>query len=229
MLKLASLTLISVFFNCLLAFDLNNRIELNTIFTEPSFILSDSKQRITLTGESAESTQGFRYLIKKPRLTIKSDNFYTTINALNGELNTTLDLIDFTDSVSFYTLLDEEIIIKSEKLSFDISGKKFSSNEKVSASLKDADINSAGLEVVKDNKGIKAKFKKGEVKIKNDEKYLTGYADMITILSELNEMIMEGEAFIDQDGFIIKSETIHFNLEENRIIKSFNSTIENNG
>ncbi len=229
MLKLASLTLISVFFNCLLAFDLNNRIELNTIFTEPSFILSDSKQRITLTGESAESTQGFRYLIKKPRLTIKSDNFYTTINALNGELNTTLDLIDFTDSVSFYTLLDEKIIIKSEKLSFDISRQKFSSNEKVSASLKDADINSAGLEVVKDNKGIKAKFKKGEVKIKNDEKYLTGYADMITILSELNEMIMEGEAFIDQDGFIIKSETIHFNLEENRIIKSFNSTIENNG
>lgn len=229
MLKLASLTLISVFFNCLLAFDLNNRIELNTIFTEPSFILSDSKQRITLTGESAESTQGFRYLIKKPRLTIKSDNFYTTINALNGELNTTSDLIDFTDSVSFYTLLDEEIIIKSEKLSFDISRQKFSSNEKVSASLKDADINSAGLEVVKDNKGIKAKFKKGEVKIKNDEKYLTGYADMITILSELNEMIMEGEAFIDQDGFIIKSETIHFNLEENRIIKSFNSTIENNG
>ena len=229
MLKLASLTLISVFFNCLLAFDLNNRIELNTIFTEPSFILSDSKQRITLTGESAESTQGFRYLIKKPRLTIKSDNFYTTINALNGELNTTSDLIDFTDSVSFYTLLDEEIIIKSEKLSFDISRQKFSSNEKVSASLKDADINSAGLEVVKDNKGIKAKFKKGEVKIKNDEKYLTGYADMITILSELDEMIMEGEAFIDQDGFIIKSETIHFNLEENRIIKSFNSTIENNG
>lgn len=229
MLKLASLTLISVFFNCLLAFDLNNRIELNTIFTEPSFILSDSKQRITLTGESAESTQGFRYLIKKPRLTIKSDNFYTTINALNGELNTTSDLIDFTDSVSFYTLLDEKIIIKSEKLSFDISRQKFSSNEKVSASLKDADINSAGLEVVKDNKGIKAKFKKGEVKIKNDEKYLTGYADMITILSELNEMIMEGEAFIDQDGFIIKSETIHFNLEENRIIKSFNSTIENNG
>ena len=229
MLKLASLTLISVFFNCLLAFDLNNRIELNTIFTEPSFILSDSKQRITLIGESAESTEGFRYLIKKPKLTIKSDNFYTTINALNGELNTTSDLIDFTDSVSFYTLLDEEIIIKSEKLSFDISRQKFSSNEKVSASLKDADINSAGLEVVKDNKGIKAKFKKGEVKIKNDEKYLTGYADMITILSELNEMIMEGEAFIDQDGFIIKSETIHFNLEENRIIKSFNSTIENNG
>ena len=229
MLKLASLTLISVFFNCLLAFDLNNRIELNTIFTEPSFILSDSKQRITLIGESAESTEGFRYLIKKPKLTIKSDNFYTTINALNGELNTTSDLIDFTDSVSFYTLLDEEIIIKSEKLSFDISRQRFSSNERVSASLKDTDINSAGLEVVKDNKGIKAKFKKGEVKIKNDEKYLTGYADMITILSELDEMIMEGEAFIDQDGFIIKSETIHFNLEENRIIKSFNSTIENNG
>ena len=68
-----------------------------------------------------------------------------------------------------------------------------------------------------------------DVKIKNDEKYLTGYADMITILSEPNEMIMEGEAFIDQDGFIIKSETIHFNLEENRIIKSLNSTIENKG
>jgi lipopolysaccharide export system protein LptA len=39
-------------------------------------------------------------------------------------------------------------------------------------------------------------------------------------------MIMEGEAYIDQEGFIIKSEKIHYDLEENKIMKSINSTIE---
>ena len=67
------------------------------------------------------------------------------------------------------------------------------------------------------------------MRIKNHQNYLTGYANQITILSELNEMIMDGEAFIDQDGLKIKSQTIHYNLKENRIIKSLNSTIENKG
>ena len=103
------------------------------------------------------------------------------------------------------------------------------SNEQVFASFYDVNINSLGLEVIQDNEGIKAKFNKGEVKINDRENYLAGYANKITILSELNEMIMDGDAFIDQDGFKIKSETIYYNLKENRIIKSLNSTIENNG
>tara|TARA_Y100000996_G_scaffold230378_1_gene181272 strand:- start:8052 stop:8741 length:690 start_codon:yes stop_codon:yes gene_type:complete len=229
MFKIASLASISVFFNCLLAFDFSNKFEINTLLTDPSFNFLDSKQRINLTGESAESTNGFSYLIYKPELIIKSDNFYTTIKALNGELNRTTEIIDFRNSVTFYTLLDEEIIIQSEKLSFDLSKKKIMSNEQVFASFYDVNINSLGLEVIQDNEGIKAKFNKGEVKINDRENYLAGYANKITILSERNEMIMDGEAFIDQDGFKIKSETIHYNLKENRIIKSLNSTIENNG
>ena len=229
MFKIASLASISVFFNCLLASGFNNNIDFNALLTDPSFNFLDSKQKINLTGESAELTNGFSYLINKPELKIKSENLYTNIKALNGELNRTTEIIDFRNSVTFYTLLDEEIIIESEKLSFDLNMKKFMSNEPVFASFYDVNINSLGLEVFQDSEGIKAIFNKGEVRIKNHQNYLTGYANQITILSELNEMIMDGEAFIDQDGLKIKSQTIHYNLKENRIIKSLNSTIENKG
>jgi len=38
---------------------------------------------------------------------------------------------------------------------------------------------------------------------------------------------MDGNAYFNQDGLIIKSDTIHYSLERNKIIKSLNSKIEN--
>ena len=174
MFKLVSLASISVFLNCLLAFELRDELETNSFLTEPLFNYFDSNQRITLTGETASSHNGSEYLIKKPKLKIKTDTYSSYIEALEGDLN----------------------------------------------------ISSLGLDVVQDIDGIKAEFNKGRIKIKDEEIYHTGYANKITIFSELNELIMEGEAYIDQDGFIIKSEKIHYDLEENKIMKSINSTIE---
>ena len=107
-----------------------------------------------------------------------------------------------------------------------MNNQKLKSEVSVFTTLRDVNISSLGLDVVQDIDGIKAEFNKGRIKIKDEEIYHTGYANKITIFSELNELIMEGEAYIDQDGFIIKSEKIHYDLEENKIMKSINSTIE---
>ena len=107
-----------------------------------------------------------------------------------------------------------------------LNNQKLMSEVEVFTTLENINISSLGLDVVQDNDGIKAEFIKGEIKIKDKEIYHTGHANKITVFSELNELIMEGEAYIDQDGFIIKSEKIHYDLEQNKIIKSINSTIE---
>ena len=194
--------------------------------TEPSFNYFDSNQRITLTGETASSHNGSEYLIKKPKLKIKTDTYSSYIEALEGDLNRTSRLINFRNSVTFYTKLREEILIESEELSFNLNNQKLKSEVSVFTTLRDVNISSLGLDVVQDIDGIKAEFNKGRIKIKDEEIYHTGYANKITIFSELNELILEGEAYIDQDGFIIKSEKIHYDLEENKIMKSINSTIE---
>tara|TARA_Y100000768_G_scaffold119919_1_gene88575 strand:- start:121 stop:783 length:663 start_codon:yes stop_codon:yes gene_type:complete len=216
----------SVFLNCLLAFEFKDELETNSFLTEPSFNYFDSNQKITLTGETAFSQNGSEYLIKKPKLKIKTDTYSSNIKALEAKLNKSSKLINFRNSVTFYTKVREEILIESEQLSFNLDNQKLKSKVEVFTTYRDLNINSLGLDVVQDKDGIKAEFNKGEIKIKDDEIYHTGYANKITIFSELNELIMEGEAYIDQDGFKIKSEKIHYDLEENKIMKSINSTIE---
>ncbi len=226
MFKWTILTFMSVFLNCLLAFEFKDELETNSFLTEPSFNYFDSNQKITLTGETAFSQNGSEYLIKKPKLKIKTDTYSSNIKALEAKLNKSSKLINFRNSVTFYTKVREEILIESEQLSFNLDNQKLKSKVEVFTTYRDLNINSLGLDVVQDKDGIKAEFNKGEIKIKDDEIYHTGYANKITIFSELNELIMEGEAYIDQDGFKIKSEKIHYDLEENKIMKSINSTIE---
>ncbi len=226
MFKWTILTFMSVFLNCILAFEFTDELETNSFLTEPSFNYFDSNQRITLTGETAFSQNGSEYLIKKPKLKIKTDTYSSNIKALEAKLNKSSKLINFRNSVTFYTKVREEILIESEQLSFNLDNQKLKSKVEVFTTYRDLNINSLGLDVVQDKDGIKAEFNKGEIKIKNDEIYHTGYANKITIFSELSELIMEGEAYIDQDGFKIKSEKIHYDLEENKIMKSINSTIE---
>ena len=78
-----------------------------------------------------------------------------------------------------------------------------------------------------DERPIKAEFNDGNIKIDNKKGLHTGYANKIIILTKLDELIMEGEAYFNQDGFVIRSDTIHYDLKKDKIIKSLNSRIEN--
>ena len=84
MFKLAFLASISVFLNILLASELRDELETNSFLTEPSFNYFDSNQEITITGETASSHNGSEYLIKKPKLEIKTDTYSSNIEAFEA-------------------------------------------------------------------------------------------------------------------------------------------------
>lgn len=227
MLKIGFLFLISIFINCLHAIELNNNPKLNSFISEPSFLFLNSQQKITLVGANATSINSFEYLLEKPELKLKTDKFSTNIKALKAEFNRNSKFINFRNSVTFKTFFEKEILIQSEELTLDFNKQKLASNLPVFASINGVSVNSLGIEILQLEDGLKAEFYKGEIKIKTKENYHTGSANKISIFPTLNELVMNGNAYFDQDGLIIKSDIIHYNLEENRIIKSLNSKIEN--
>ena len=227
MLKIGFLFLISIFINCLHAIELNNSPKLNSFISEPLFLFLNTQQKITLVGENATLMNSFEYLLEKPELKLKTDKFSTNIKALKAEFNRNSKFINFRNSVTFKTFFEKEILIQSEELTLDFNKQKLASNLPVFALINGVSVSSLGIEILELEDGLKAEFYKGEIKIKTKENYHTGSANKITILPNLNELVMNGNAYFDQDGLIIKSDTIHYNLEQNKIIKSLNSKIEN--
>ena len=75
---------------------------------------------------------------------------------------------------------------------------------------------------------LHAEFSEGTFQIRNLGSISTGYAKKLYIISEDNKIILEEDALLDQDGFIIKSDLIHYDYSLNKILKSINSSIENN-
>ena len=194
---------------------------------KPSFNFSDSKQKITLNGDSATLTNDSEYLIKNPKLEILKDGLSTDIEAGIAEFDKTSEKIHFRNSVYLVTSLKEEFALRSDKLSFNLNIKEISSDKPVVAFIKNVNVDSLGLAMIQNENGIKAEFNDGNIKIDNEKGLHTGYANKIIILTKLDELIMQGEAYFNQDGFVIKSDTIHYDLKKNKIIKSLNSTIEN--
>ena len=227
MLKIGFLFLISIFINCLHAIELNNDSKLNSFISEPSFLFLNSEQKITLVGENATLMNSFEYLLEKPELILKTDKFSTNIKALKGEFNRNSQCINFRNAVTFKTFFEKEILIQSEELMLDFNKQKLASNLPVFASINGVSVNSLGIEILQLEDSLKAVFYKGEIKIKTKENYHTGSANKISILPTLNKLLMDCNAYFNQDGLIIKSDIIHYNLEQNKIIKSLNSKIEN--
>ena len=199
----------------------------SSFISEPSFHFLNSEQKISLVGANATLINSFEYLLEKPEFKLKTDKFSTNIKALKAEFNRNSKFINFRNSVTFKTFFEKEILIQSEELTVDFNKQKLASNLLVFASINGVSVNSLGIEILQLEDGLKAEFYKGEIKIKTKENYHTGSANKISILTTLNELVMDGNAYFDQDGFIIKSDTIHYNLEQNMIIKSLNSKIEN--
>ena len=53
-------------------------------------------------------------------------------------------------------------------------------------------------------------------------------AFLISMISKENELIMEGNAYLNRDGFEVSADLIHYNFKSNEIIRSINSTIQSN-
>jgi lipopolysaccharide export system protein LptA len=74
--------------------------------------------------------------------------------------------------------------------------------------------------------GYNADFAQAAIKIMNKESVHKGFANKISMISKENELIMEGNAYLNRNGFEVSADLIHYNFKSNKIIRSINSTIQ---
>ena len=200
-----------------------------SVIDKPSFSINSSDRQITLKGESSSSLNGSEFIIQIPNFKLKSNKLFVNINSKEAIYNKNIGFIKFKDSAELEALnKTDKLIISSEEITLDLTNETFSSVEDVLTNFNNLEIKSLGLEMTQKAGNLYAKFSEGTFQIRNIGSISKGYAEKLYIISEDNKIILEEEALLDQDGFIIKSDLIHYDYSLNKILKSINSSIENN-
>jgi len=149
------------------------------------------------------------------------------INSLIATFDQTSKKIYMEDSVKFVTRLeDKQIIISSEELQYDMSKDNLSSSKKSIVTFNDLKVISSNFSFLQSGEDIKAIFQDGKISINLSNEISTGMANKVTVFFNRNEVFLEGDAAFGQDGLLIKSDFIHYDISKNKIIKSLNSNIE---
>ena len=199
-----------------------------SVLDKPSFSINSPDRQITLTGESSSSLNGSEFLIQIPNFKLNSNKLLVNINSKEAIYNKNIGFIKFKDSAELEALnKTDKLIISSEEITLDLTNETFSSVEDVLTNLNNLEIKSLGIEMTQKAGSLYAEFSEGTFQIRNIGSKSKGYAEKLYIISEDNKIILEEEAFLDQDGFIIKSDLIHYDYSLNKILKSINSSIEN--
>ena len=200
-----------------------------SVLDKPSFSINSPDRQITLTGESSSSLNGSEFIIQIPNFKLNSNKLLVNINSKEAIYNKNIGFIKFKDSAELEALnKTDKLIISSEEITLDLTNETFSSVEDVLTNLNNLEIKSLGIEMTQKAGNLYAEFSEGTFQIRNKGSINKGYAEKLYIISEDNKIILEEEALLDQDGFIIKSDLIHYDYSLNKILKSVNSSIENN-
>lgn len=202
----------------------------DSIYTlaNPIFHFAAENKQIKIKGKNSYLNQDLNHIIQNPEVHIKALNSLIDINSLEAKYNKRLKIIEFQDSVKLVASADDDDMkLETEELSLDLDNENITSTSKVFASLNNLTVNSIGIDLMQQEEGFEAKFHKGNFQLDYQGSVHKGYADEIVILLKTNKLIMKGEAYFNQDGFIIESDLLHYDLEENKIIKSINSKIQN--
>ena len=199
------------------------------ILDKPSFTIDTEDRRITLTGKTSSFDKSSEFTIQFPNFKLNSNKYSVNINSKDAIYNKNIGFIKFKNSVKFQSLSKKDnLFISSEEIILNLTNEKFTSTKEVMTNLNDLDIKSLGIELTQKAGNFHAEFSRGNFQIKNVDTINKGYAKKLYIISAENKIILEEEAFLDQDGFIIKSDLIHYDYSLNKILKSINSSIENN-
>ena len=200
-----------------------------SVLDKPSFYINSPDRQITLTGESSSSLNGYEFIIQVPNFKLNSNKLLVNINSKEAIYNKNIGFIKFKDSAKLDALNKTDVlIISSEEITLDLTNETFSSEEDVLTNLNNLEIKSLGIEMTQKAGNLYAEFSEGTFQIRNIGSISKGYAEKLYIIAEDNKIILEEEALLDQDGFIIKSDVIHYDYSLNKILKSINSSIENN-
>ena len=182
------------------------------MIADRTFILSDEVfelQGVSITSESADKT--------------------LNINSSIATYDQSSNKIYMEDSVKFVTKFkDKQIFITSEKLQYDIHEENLRGYKRSIVTFNDLKVISSNFSFMQSGEDIKAIFQDGKISINLSNEISTGMANKVTVFFNRNEVFLEGDAAFGQDGLLIKSDFIHYDISKNKIIKSLNSNIEKN-
>ena len=195
-----------------------------SVLDKPSFSINSPDRQITLTGESSSSLNGSEFIIQIPNFKLNSNKLLVNINSKEAIYNKNIGFMKFKDSAELEALnKTDKLVISSEEITLDLKNEIFSSVENVLTNLNNLEIKSLGIEMTQKAGNLHAELSEGPYQNSNIGSISKGYAKKLYIISEDNKIILEEEAFLDQDGFIIKSDLIpvsytHLTLPTKRIV-----------
>ena len=205
-----------------------NEIQTNSYMENPDFNYSIKQKIVNLKGDYSFLNNNSQYVVSNATVSVKDKDSSTFITSLEAKYSKNLNVIDFLNSVSLKTNKNTNtFLINSEFLQYNLSDSTLYTNQKVKTIFNEVLLESDGLKLITDSRGINAVFDKGSVQISNLQSLDKGYADKIILSSDDNILILDGKASFNQEGMIIKSDLIHYDYLEKKIIKSINSQIQN--
>ena len=205
-----------------------NEIQTNSYMENPDFNYSVKQKIVNLKGDYSFLNNNSQYVVSNAIALVKDKDSSTFITSSEAKYSKNLNVIEFLNSVSLKTNKNTNtFLINSEFLQYNLSDSTLYTNQKVKTIFNEVLLESDGLKLITDSRGINAVFDKGIVQISNLQSLDKGYADKIILSSDDNILILDGKASFNQEGMIIKSDLIHYDYLEKKIIKSINSQIQN--
>ena len=162
--------------------------------------------------------------------TFGQGNEQLVLKSKKGNINLRNKAINLIGEVEGkFTLDGKTFSLKAESLNGSLLDKSISSKEKVLFLTNSIEIISSGMEITQTQlEGVKILFMNANIgNVNSKSKILKGKANKIEFLPTKDLMYMEGNTELYQENMKIISDEIHYDLNEDRIIKSVNSTIIN--
>jgi len=156
------------------------------------------------------------------------------LKSKQGSVNPDIQDIKFTRGIEAkFTLENNAYELEANTLTINPIKQSIISKEEIKLKTSDFEIVSLGLNIYETSKdGMKMLFEKarfGKIKKQNSKPSMTkGKANNIEFFPEKNLILMKGKAELYQDNMKISSDEIHYDLNQDKILKSFNAKIINN-
>ena len=158
-------------------------------------------------------------------------NELLVVKSKKGNINLYTKDVNLIGNVEGKFSLDgKSFSLKTESLYGNILDKSISSREKVLFKVNNIEITSSSIEITESqSEGFKILFRNANLdKINSESNINKGKANKIEFFPAKDLIFMEGSAELYEENMKIVSDEIHYDLIEDRILKSVNSRIINN-
>ena len=187
---------------------------------------------ITFSNENISFTPNLIVDLKKTSYkSFKNGKESIILRSENGNINLENQDLHFYDNVEGQFTYNGKIFnLRTQNLISNLKEKSILSKERTFFKGNNIEIASSSLEISKiPAEGIKIIFREADLDQINDGLRIDkGKANKIEFFIEKDLMLMQGNAEFYENSMRIISDEIHYDLKEDRVLKSVNSKIINN-